>query len=244
MVLLKKPLSEPVFFFSDLCHNKLKNCTLVQHNKKFQFWIFEKLYFREFIFMDNIVSLYDSQQASNMAGLLFSNATLPRCVSAHGCFLKRTRILLSWLKIYSMGLFYTQRYPFLWSLFLYNQLIMSQCWFVALHTYQLQTSEPMKGPGIVSLTFRKLYKIILRKYTIPVITFIVRISSWNFVRVFGHTKFQLEMLIESMISATHKFRDNILESSRNVSETTPGLCHMYASYARHHWVEWNLQQWN
>ena len=34
------------------------------------------------------------------------------------------------------------------------------------------------------------------------------------------TKFQLEMLIGSAISATHKFRDNILESSRNVSETT------------------------
>ena len=35
------------------------------------------------------------------------------------------------------------------------------------------------------------------------------------------TKFQLEMLIGSAISATHKFRENILESSRNVSETTP-----------------------
>ena len=35
------------------------------------------------------------------------------------------------------------------------------------------------------------------------------------------TKFQLEMLIGSAISATHKFRENILESSQNVSETTP-----------------------
>ena len=35
------------------------------------------------------------------------------------------------------------------------------------------------------------------------------------------TKFQLEILIRSMISAIHKFRENILESSRNVSETTP-----------------------
>ena len=35
------------------------------------------------------------------------------------------------------------------------------------------------------------------------------------------TKFQLEMLIGSAISATHKFRKNILESPRNVSETTP-----------------------
>ena len=37
------------------------------------------------------------------------------------------------------------------------------------------------------------------------------------------TKFQLEILITSTISAIHKFRENILESSRNVSETTPRL---------------------
>ena len=33
--------------------------------------------------------------------------------------------------------------------------------------------------------------------------------------------FQLEILIKSNISAIHKFWENILESSRNVSETTP-----------------------
>ena len=33
------------------------------------------------------------------------------------------------------------------------------------------------------------------------------------------TKFQLEILIRTTISAIHKFQDNILESSRNVSET-------------------------
>ena len=37
------------------------------------------------------------------------------------------------------------------------------------------------------------------------------------------TKFQLEILIRNTISAIHKFRENILESSRNVSETTPWL---------------------
>ena len=37
--------------------------------------------------------------------------------------------------------------------------------------------------GVVSLTFRELSKIISRKYTTPEITFTVRISSWNFVRV-------------------------------------------------------------
>ena len=37
--------------------------------------------------------------------------------------------------------------------------------------------------GVVSLTFRDLSKIILQKYTIPEITFMMRISSWNFVCV-------------------------------------------------------------
>ena len=36
-----------------------------------------------------------------------------------------------------------------------------------------------------------------------------------------HTMLQLEILIRSTISAIHTFRENILESSRNVSETTP-----------------------
>ena len=35
------------------------------------------------------------------------------------------------------------------------------------------------------------------------------------------TKFQLEILIWNTISAIHNFRENILESSRNLSETTP-----------------------
>ena len=35
------------------------------------------------------------------------------------------------------------------------------------------------------------------------------------------TKFQIEILIRCAIPAIHKFRENILESSRNVSETTP-----------------------
>ena len=39
------------------------------------------------------------------------------------------------------------------------------------------------------------------------------------------TKFQLEILIKRMLSATHKFQENILESFRNmISEThTPRL---------------------
>ena len=34
-------------------------------------------------------------------------------------------------------------------------------------------------------------------------------------------KFQLEIFIKRTISAIHKFRENILESLRNISETTP-----------------------
>ena len=36
-----------------------------------------------------------------------------------------------------------------------------------------------------------------------------------------HTKFQLEIRIRSAISAIHKFREDILDSSQNVSKTTP-----------------------
>ena len=43
------------------------------------------------------------------------------------------------------------------------------------------------------------------------------------------TKFQLELLIRSTISAIHKFRQNILESLQNVSETSP-----WCSY-QHFW---------
>ena len=38
-----------------------------------------------------------------------------------------------------------------------------------------------------------------------------------------HTKFQIEILITSTICAIHKFRENFLESSLNISETTPWM---------------------
>ena len=41
--------------------------------------------------------------------------------------------------------------------------------------------------GGVSRTFRELSKISLRKYTMPEITFMVIISSWNFLHGFGYT---------------------------------------------------------
>ena len=40
-----------------------------------------------------------------------------------------------------------------------------------------------RAQGVVSLTFRELLKIISRKYTIQEMTFMMRISSWNFVHV-------------------------------------------------------------
>ena len=53
----------------------------------------------------------------------------------------------------------------------------------------------------------------------------MRISSWNFVRVpkaLGtRTKFQFEILTINVNSSIVYFREIILESSRNVSETTP-----------------------
>ena len=42
---------------------------------------------------------------------------------------------------------------------------------------------PLMILGVVSLTFCELSKIISRRYTMPEMTFMVRISSWNFVRV-------------------------------------------------------------
>ena len=38
-----------------------------------------------------------------------------------------------------------------------------------------------------------------------------------------HAMFQPEILIRSTISAIHQFQENILESSHNIVETTPGI---------------------
>ena len=77
--------------------------------------------------------------------------------------------------------------------------------------------------GIVSQIFGKLFKIMSRKYTMPEIIFMVRMASWNFVRVpKACTKFKIVILAGNMISAMHKFQANISNSSRNVCETPPG----------------------
>ena len=73
-------------------------------------------------------------------------------------------------------------------------------------------------------------EIILWKYTMPEITFRVRILRWIFERVpkawlWAHIQsFSLKYLIRSSISVIHKFGKNILETWRNVSETIPRAC--------------------
>ena len=102
--------------------------------------------------------------------------------------------------------------------------------------------------GVVPLTFRKLSKINSWKYTMPEITFMVR----NFkpelymcvhsMALGTSTKFRLEIFIRSMISAIHKFQENILESSRNVSQagklkffgTRPNWVVSYIAYTKFH----------
>ena len=102
-----------------------------------------------------------------------------------------------------------------------------------------------RSQGAVSLTFRDLFKIISRKYAI---TFILIISSWNFVRVpkawlWTHVQsFSLKSPWKSTIFAIHKFGDNILESSRNISETSPRRNHFgcwasgKVSWCHHQWL--------
>ena len=83
------------------------------------------------------------------------------------------------------------------------------------------------GLGVISLTFRELSKIFSWNLCIADIIVLLRISSWNFVRVpkamlLGtRTKFQLEIVTIDVISSIVYFREIILESSWNVSETTP-----------------------
>ena len=82
--------------------------------------------------------------------------------------------------------------------------------------------------GVVSLKFRQLTKIISRKYTIAEITiyadnFKLKLCMCAQNMASGtRTKFQFEILIKSTILVIYKIRENILESSRNVSETPPG----------------------
>ena len=68
----------------------------------------------------------------------------------------------------------------------------------------------------------------------------MRISSWNLCtcaqsHALGtHTKFQLEILTVNVISGIVYFREIILESSRNVCETTPSILTF---------ISWQLTYW-
>ena len=80
-----------------------------------------------------------------------------------------------------------------------------------------------RGLGVVSQTFHELSKIISRKYTMPEITFMMRISSWNFVCVpnmlWTHVQnFSLKFSQETWFLQHKKFWQDILESLRNVSD--------------------------
>ena len=80
--------------------------------------------------------------------------------------------------------------------------------------------------GIVSLTFCRLSKIISPKFTMPDITFLLRISGWNFACVLKHG-FELTYKIAAWnyhnkydFCNTQISRE-YLESSQNVNETIP-----------------------
>ena len=81
--------------------------------------------------------------------------------------------------------------------------------------------------AFVSLMFRELSNIISWKYTMQEITFMVWNLSWN---LYVCSKFKRDIFIRKAISAIHKFQENIMESSRNVSETN----------LRHHLIPMNI----
>ena len=91
--------------------------------------------------------------------------------------------------------------------------------------------------GGVSLEFRPLSKIISLKYLMPEITLMVSMALGT------RTKFQLEILIRSTISAIHKFRENILESSRNFSQTPPWSSHAVNVILRRTTELWSNVKW-
>ena len=86
----------------------------------------------------------------------------------------------------------------------------------------------VKQPGVVSLEFRELSRLISQKYTLLETSFFEQNFSWNFMctqsmHLSTCKKFNLDIL--TSISAMYKLGENILESSQNVSETSPGLFH-------------------
>ena len=65
----------------------------------------------------------------------------------------------------------------------------------------------------------------------------LRTCAQSLIALGTRTKFKLKILIKSTIPAIHKFRENMLESSRNFSETTLSRLHDWNSKCRVHF-EW------
>ena len=90
----------------------------------------------------------------------------------------------------------------------------------------------MGAQGVVSLTFRELSKIILQKIhnarnRIYGENFKLKLCTCAQSMDLGTcTKFQLEILIRCMIFTIHKFRENILDSLRNVKLPPATYSHM------------------
>ena len=108
---------------------------------------------------------------------------------------------------------------------------LSRWEIILTQTARLLLHDNTKGPqlhftcnyfihqGVVSLKFYGLFKIILWKYPMP-----KSHLWWEFQGEICEgtcTKFQLEIHLSNTISTIHKFWENIFDSSRNVSETTP-----------------------
>ena len=81
-----------------------------------------------------------------------------------------------------------------WLIGSYNVSVFSErCWLVAL-----------ESQGGVLLRFRELSKMISRKYTMPEITFVMRISSWNYAQSFS-LKFSQEVRFLQYTNFERKF---------------------------------------
>ena len=105
-----------------------------------------------------------------------------------------------------------------------------------------------RGQGVVSPTFRELSNIISRNLCTSYENFKLKLCTCAQNHALGtRTKFQLEILTINVISGIVYFRKIILESSRNVSETTPwhwinlvfssghGLKDTFIEYSFTHW---------
>ena len=101
---------------------------------------------------------------------------------------------------------------------------------LAFSVYNCSLHPNLKDRVVVSLTFRALRNNLAKMYNARN-HFYAENFNLKFctcaqsIALDTRTKFQIEILIRNTISAIHKFRENILESSRNVSETTPRLFH-------------------